>query len=232
MDQTALTEKNCIKVFLAPYCYNSRCIQTYFWFACRVNDSRLIALIDSYDAFARCYDHYDFFVESIQIANDFINFCRRTAEDEKIDFDMNDKAAGDFIEWLLDEKQALENKQTGIEKKVRQEIDTWIGNGFPKMDYFQNFFSILPFGHQRSLDNFKPPDSKYKGWRGNVSIRRFYAEVDHVIAECRIDLSVLEMLQEAKLSDTTDTTDFIHQYCFTVYLKLREIGYSHHDLCD
>ncbi len=94
----------------------------------------------------------------------------------------------------------------------------------PLLDHWEtpNFEYHLRHGKQRS------PDMSERKWLQKP--REFFATVDSVLRELQVDLTVLNDLQRAKRENCVEGTRCLMRRLLPVYIRLREIGYSHLDL--
>jgi len=72
---------------------------------------------------------------------------------------------------------------------------------------------------------FARESSKHSELYLNQSPEEFYATVDSLIEDCGLNLETIQQMHEG-----TNTMTVLNDYAFPVYIKLREMGYTHMEL--
>lgn len=104
------------------------------------------------------------------------------------------------------------------------------GGSSQAWEVFNNFFTNLPGGGRRNF----PDDILEKSYESShlgKSGKEFFADIDAIIKELDISVEEIERLQtEYNRKGSWDLLRDLFILTIPVYVKLREKGYTHHDL--
>jgi len=133
----------------------------------------------------------------------------------------------------------MNQQQKPMEEIVEEEILEDLKR-FKKEDrgwYFNNFYTILPGGLRRD-DRYDKTSWRHSGdERSNNGPRlvgktpaEFFEEVDATLLEVGLDIHVIRELEKEAREGDISTIDKIDAYAYPLYIRLREKGYTCHDL--
>ncbi len=115
-----------------------------------------------------------------------------------------------------------------MRRKVEREMAAHVrrARGGRVWPYLNNFHCRLPGGVYRRIYTPAELDEPYlqlgaSALMRSLTPRQFFSRVDQVIAELGLDMKTIQSLQ--KLSSLE-----VHDYAFSVYLRLREDGFKHY----